>query len=146
MVVDKMSELISNPNLCIDCMKCERNCPQNAMRVDDGVPLFCMHCSPEKAPCLNICPEEAIEELGGAIVINHDKCIGCGMCRDVCPIGAISMDEIGIAKKCDLCINEDTQQCIEYCPSNALSSNSDEIVSAKQEKISSELKRLKGIL
>ena len=141
-----MSELISQPDLCVDCMKCERNCPQNAIRVSGGVPLFCMHCTPEKAPCLNICPEEAIEELGGAIVINNDKCIGCGLCRDVCPIGAISMNEIGLAQKCDLCINEDKQQCVESCPTEALISDSQEIVATKQDKLANELKRLKNIL
>jgi len=141
-----MTELVANPELCVDCAKCERNCPMNAIRVNGGVPLFCMHCAPEKAPCLNICPEEAIEALGGAIVINGDKCIGCGMCRDVCPIGAISMDEIGQAKKCDLCVNEDTQQCIDSCPTNALSNDSSEIVAEKQDKIAKELQRLKEVL
>lgn len=138
-----MNELTSNPELCIDCMKCERNCPKNAIRVNEGVPLFCMHCTPEKAPCLNICPENAIEELGGAIVINKDKCIGCGLCRDACPIGAISMDEIGQANKCDLCINEDTQECVDSCPTKALINDSEEVISTKQNKISNELKRLK---
>ncbi|RBQ23349.1 Polyferredoxin protein MvhB [Candidatus Methanobinarius endosymbioticus] len=141
-----MNELVSNPELCVDCAKCERNCPMTAIRVNEGVPLFCMHCTPDKAPCLNICPENAIEELGGAIVINGEKCIGCGRCRDVCPIGAISMNEIGQAKKCDLCVNETSQQCVDSCPTNALTNNSDEIVSAKQKKIANELKRLKGVM
>ncbi|MDR1721984.1 MAG: 4Fe-4S dicluster domain-containing protein [Methanobrevibacter sp.] len=136
-------ELIANPQLCIDCMKCERSCPNNAIRVNDGVPLFCMHCSPDKAPCLQICPEGAIEELGGAIVINEEECIGCGMCRDVCPIGAITMDTQGIATKCDLCINQDTQECIDSCPTGALSNDSSEIVNTKQSKFLEELKKLK---
>ena len=138
-----MRELVSNPDLCVDCMKCERNCPSNAIRVVDTIPLFCMHCTPDKAPCLNICPENAIEPLGGAITVNKDKCIGCGMCRDACPIGAISMNEKGQASKCDLCINEDTQQCVESCPTKALSDSAGDMVTAKQDKIVNEFKRLK---
>lgn len=65
-----------------------------------------------------------------------------GLCRDVCPIGAISMDEIRQANKYDICINEDSQQCIDSCPTNALTNDSKEIVSVKQDKIANELKRL----
>jgi Fe-S-cluster-containing hydrogenase component 2 len=123
-------------------MKCERNCPKTAIHVNNSIPLFCMHCAPNKAPCLNICPEQAIEELGGAIVVNEDKCIGCGMCRDVCPIGAIDMVQ-GKANKCDLCINEDTQNCVDACPTEALVNDSSKIVSQKQDRLVKELQRLK---
>ncbi|WP_318526203.1 hypothetical protein [Methanobrevibacter arboriphilus] len=34
-------------------------------------------------------------------------------------------------KKCDLCTNEETQQCVESCPTNALSNNSLDMVSKK---------------
>ena len=37
-----MKELISVPELCEECSKCERNCPQNAIRVVNGVPIFCL--------------------------------------------------------------------------------------------------------
>ena len=78
-----MGELVVNPELCVDCGLCERNCPNNAIRVHDNVPLFCMHCSPDKAPCLAVCPKGAIQALGGAITIEKDMCIGCGLCKDV---------------------------------------------------------------
>ncbi|WP_342669790.1 4Fe-4S dicluster domain-containing protein [Methanobrevibacter curvatus] len=132
-----------NPESCIDCMKCERNCPKNAIHADNGIPLFCMHCNPDKAPCLNICPEGAIEELGGAIVVNEEDCIGCGMCRDVCPIGAIEIVR-GTANKCDLCINEESQQCIDSCPTEALVDDHSKLVSNKQSKFIKELLKLKA--
>ncbi|WP_288194166.1 4Fe-4S dicluster domain-containing protein [uncultured Methanobrevibacter sp.] len=139
-----MRELILDPKECVDCGICERSCPNNAIHVYEGVPLFCMHCSPDKAPCLLSCPEGAIEYLGGAITINQEKCIGCGICRDACPIGAINMDNTH-AKKCDLCINKDTQYCIEACPTGALSNNSQNLINKKQEKVAKEFNYLKKI-
>ena len=36
-----MRELVSNPELCDECMKCERICPRNAIRVIDGPVALC---------------------------------------------------------------------------------------------------------
>jgi len=142
----KMKELISRPELCEDCVKCERECPQNAIRVISGVPVHCLHCAPDRAPCLNICPEDAIEEIDGAIIIDEDVCIGCGLCRDACPIGAIHMDESGIAKKCNLCIGEEKPICVLTCPTGGLCMDSEEMVSDKRERVAKELERLKLIM
>lgn len=52
-----------------------------------------------------------------AIVVNKEKCIGCGSCTGVCPFTAISMKdgkaEIGSA--CTAC-----SQCVAACPVNAI--------------------------
>ncbi len=141
-----MKELISQWELCEDCMKCERECPQNGIRVISGVPVFCLHCSPDKAPCMGVCPEGAIEEIEGAIVINEEKCIGCGLCRDACPIGAIYQDEVGIAKKCNLCIDREKPICVTVCPTDALKIDSKSLISDKREKIAKELERIKMIM
>jgi carbon-monoxide dehydrogenase iron sulfur subunit len=141
-----MKELISLPELCEDCSKCERECPQNAIRVINGVPIYCLHCAPDRAPCLNICPEEAIEEVDGAIVIDEDACIGCGLCKNACPIGAIHMNENGIAKKCDLCIGQKTPTCVLTCPTGGLKTDSAEMMSDKRERVAKELEKLKMIM
>ena len=141
-----MTELVVKPELCVECGLCERNCPNNAIRVYDSVPLFCMHCSPDRAPCLLICPKGAIESVGGAITINEEKCIGCKLCQEVCPIGAITINEVGQAKKCDLCKGQDKQQCVESCPTGALINNSEEVIAAKQEKLSEGFKKIQKFM
>jgi Fe-S-cluster-containing hydrogenase component 2 len=141
-----MNELIARPELCEECSKCERICPQNAIRVINGVPVFCLHCSPDRAPCLTICPEDAIEEVDGAIIINEDDCIGCGLCRNACPVGAIHINEYGIAKKCNLCIDQEKPRCVLACPTEALKMDSEDLLSDKRNKLAKELERIKIIM
>ncbi len=132
-----MNELIARPELCEECSKCERICPQNAIRVINGVPVFCLHCSPDRAPCLTICPEDAIEEVNGAIIINEDDCIGCGLCRNACPVGAIHINESG---------DQEKPRCVLACPTEALKMDSEDLLSDKRNKLAKELERIKIIM
>lgn len=141
-----MNDLNLNPELCVDCMKCERSCPENSINVIDQVPLFCMNCSPEKAPCLLRCPEGAIEPLGGAIVINHEKCIGCGVCEAACPIGAIHIDGFGDVHKCNLCLGLEEKQCVANCPTGAINDEAKEQIIEKQRKVAKEFNKVRDIL
>jgi anaerobic carbon-monoxide dehydrogenase iron sulfur subunit len=141
-----MKELVSIPELCDECGKCERICPKNAIRVVSGVPFFCLHCAKDRAPCLTVCPERAIEEVDGAIIIHEEKCIGCGLCRDTCPIGAIQMDEYGVACKCDLCIDRDEPLCVSVCPTEALKICSEDILSEKRDRLAKDLEKVKMIM
>lgn len=48
----------------------------------------------------------------------NTKCIGCGLCRDICPVSAISMENgrpVWTKKKCVWC-----QGCINRCPAQAI--------------------------
>jgi len=83
------------------------------------VPTVCMFC--EDAPCVKICPVNALERNTslGRIHVLEDRCIGCSMCVEQCPIGAVSIHpEKGIAVICDFCGGN--PQCVKFCPSEAL--------------------------
>jgi ferredoxin len=49
--------------------------------------------------------------------VDEDSCIGCGICRDVCAAGAISVEEVAEVdpKRCTGC-----GQCVAQCPEGAL--------------------------
>jgi ferredoxin len=42
--------------------------------------------------CVNICPSGAISLKGGNAQIDMEKCIRCGKCHDACPQGAVRHD------------------------------------------------------
>jgi Fe-S-cluster-containing hydrogenase component 2 len=53
------------------------------------------------------------------VLVQQDLCIGCAMCVNVYPVGAVTLDLVeGVAAKCDLC--EGDPQCVAYCPAKVL--------------------------
>jgi Fe-S-cluster-containing hydrogenase component 2 len=53
------------------------------------------------------------------VLVKQDLCIGCAMCVNACPVGAVILDPIGgLAVKCDLCQGD--PQCVFYCPAKVL--------------------------
>jgi Fe-S-cluster-containing dehydrogenase component len=67
------------------------------------VPTLCMHC--EEAPCIKVCPTQAIYQRNdGLVIIDPAKCGGHRQCIDACPYGAIYYNkELNIAQKCTGC-------------------------------------------
>ncbi len=81
--------------------------------------INCQHC--EDPICQHFCPTLAIhkDRDTGAVVVDKEKCVGCGMCLAVCPFGAISYDStLRRITKCELCGGE--PQCVRFCPTGAL--------------------------
>ena len=72
-----------------------------------GCPLSCLWCSNPES--WNHYPE---------IVALDIRCTRCGKCRDVCPVGAIALDQNGRhvdRAVCNLCL-----ECTEVCPTGAI--------------------------
>ncbi len=93
-------------------------------------PKSCLHC--QDAACVTVCPTGASykRESDGIVLVDEDRCMGCGLCAWACPYGAREMDPgVGVMKKCTLCVDriynetipEEERQpaCVRTCPTKA---------------------------
>lgn len=103
-----------------------RPVPRVRVLAVDGysVPMRCQHCS--DPPCLAVCPTRAISRTPeGIVLIDSSRCIGCLMCAEACPFGAVRLDPaLRVAVKCDFCYDRlkrgEKPACVEACPTGAL--------------------------
>jgi len=86
--------------------------------------IACNHCVHPK--CAGVCPVDAYEvRPDGIVLINTQKCIGCGYCAWACPYDAPQVDQsAGHMTKCNLCYdNLDAglpPACVAACPLRCL--------------------------
>lgn len=71
-------------------------CPIEAYYVTDA----CRHCITHK--CVDNCPKKAIFIHQSRAVIDHDICVECGRCKQMCPYGAILEIRRPCVKACAL--------------------------------------------
>ena len=84
----------------------------------------CNHCT--DAPCVEICPVEALHTREDGIVdFNNDRCIGCKSCMQACPYDSLYIDpETNTAAKCNYCAHRVDiglqPACVVVCPEEAI--------------------------
>ena len=134
-----------DPEKCVGCRVCEYVCSLEKEKVfnptlsrirtlriypNTNASLACRLC--EDAPCVIACPRKALEQSkeNGVILVDDDKCDGCGWCIEACDFGTITLipDRKTVAI-CDLCEGE--PKCVKWCPEEALELSSKDIIAQK---------------
>ena len=88
-------------------------------------PCLCNHC--ERPSCKDVCEKDAIyKREDGFVIIDPEKCVGCGKCAIACPYEAIyTNSELGVCQKCTGCTHlldngYSEPRCTEVCPTGAI--------------------------
>lgn len=127
--------LIADSKKCTGCGQCQTACSLSRFGVSNPaksririypvtgdeqfLPVACQHC--EDAPCMAVCPREAIHRETGTsrIMVDYEICISCRMCVAACPFGAVAFDPEGQRVfKCDFC--DGNPRCVSFCYPQAL--------------------------
>ena len=116
---------------CVGCQVCMFACVRRTgagglsnarihVRSDGGIErgfvvIVCRAC-PEPQ-CAKVCPADALECCeGGGVTLRTEKCLGCGLCLQACPFGAVFWDEE--AHKPVICVY--CGLCAQWCPHGVL--------------------------
>ena len=142
----KQFTFVVDVDRCIGCKGCQVACKmENTVALGEGrnkvctigpngtypdlelyfLPTMCQQC--ENPSCVQVCPTGACykREEDGVVLIDQERCIGCGSCRRACPYGMIHPNrELRVSDKCTLCAQlrqaGDTPACVRNCSGSAL--------------------------
>ncbi len=87
------------------------------------LPRLCNHC--DEPACVPVCPVQATyQQKDGIVVIDNERCVGCGYCVQACPYDARFINkETNTADKCTFCTHRLEvgllPACVESCVGGA---------------------------
>ncbi|SHH32937.1 [FeFe] hydrogenase, group B1/B3 [Anaerosphaera aminiphila DSM 21120] len=99
--IDIDTNAYEKPLINVIKFACE-SCPEKSFFVTNN----CRKCMAH--PCTNVCPVNAVSMTRNGALIDKEKCIKCGRCKDACPYSAIVKYD---------------RPCAEACGVNAISSD-----------------------
>lgn len=126
--------LVVDPLRCSGCRTCESACSlihfgesgssKSVIRVIAFkheaffYPHVCHQC--KRPYCAEACPVDALQRNSetGIVELDKEKCIGCKLCLEACPFGAMTIMDDGLAAKCDLCGGD--PECVKFCDYGAI--------------------------
>lgn len=133
----KQKGFLLDLNLCIGCQACALACRNEnqaytnnnwrkvvSVNLDYSLSFSCNHC--ESPECFRVCPHRAFNKRkDGIVVIDSERCDGCGICVEACPYKAPKYDEEWRkVSKCNFCLPRQLEgkipACIEACSAGAL--------------------------
>ena len=121
---------VIDPDRCVGCQCCMFACARRhepgLARASIGVRsvggmergftvIVCRAC--HDPPCAKVCPVDALKpRRAGGVLLEPDRCIGCGLCRQACVIGAVFWDDQ--TGKPMICVH--CGSCVKFCPYGVL--------------------------
>ena len=100
-----------NPDKCRACKMCIKTCPRHLIELfpldTTKAAVLCKNhdkgaqtrkqCKAGRIGCMKctkVCPEGAVTVENFCAKVDYDKCIGCGMCHEACPVKCIDLYSI----------------------------------------------------
>lgn len=87
---DKITHVEVDKTRCFYCHKCEQACPYDSIRVRsarEGIAIFAPeNCLEGCYACTEVCPSGALHLENEQVRLNETSCIFCCACQNVCPV------------------------------------------------------------